>query len=139
MKQSRATAIIIVALLTLLLPIPASAQGSSEPELQEIPMAKDLPSDQGSAAPAGIGDGVWAKFNLLSLFQCPYYSCNEGWVNDGLPLPADDVAAICQFPGWRSPRGGNWVLLLSHQNNHVGFADIGDIVSQGGSFAPPAC
>lgn len=54
-------------------------------------------------------------------------------------LPADEVAAICQFPVWKSPRDGNRVLLLSHQNNHVGFADIGDVVAQNGTFTPPAC
>lgn len=127
---------IIVALFALFLPISASAQGQAESGLQEIQAAEGDRADRGTA---GIGAGVYAKFNLLSLFQCPYTTCNQGWVNDGLPLPADDVAAICQYPGWKSPRGNNWVLLLSHQNNHVGFADIGDVVAQNGAFSPPAC
>ncbi|WP_409490898.1 hypothetical protein [Amycolatopsis sp. cmx-11-12] len=130
---------IIVAMFALFLSISASAQGKTESGLQEIQAVDGRQRGQDSADPAGIGAGVYAKFNLLSLFQCPYTNCNQGWVNEGFPLPADDVAAICQYPGWKSPRGNNWVLLLSHQNNHVGFADIGDVVAQNGSFSPPAC
>jgi len=123
--------------LALFLPGVSSAQTVDEPELQEIQAVEGVskPSLMGAA---GIGNGVFARFNGLSLFQCPAYACNQGAVYDGLPLPASDVAAICQLPS-NSPRGDNWVLLLNHANNHVGFADIGDIVSQGGSFTPPAC
>jgi hypothetical protein len=137
-KKVRAAALAAAALLAVTLPIPASAHSSAEPELQEIKAVEGLPSSRGPVASAGIGNGVYAKFNQLSLFQCPYTFCNQGVVHDGLPLPADDVAAICQL-SWNSPRGNHWVLLLSHQNNHVGFADIGDVVSQGGSFTPPLC
>jgi hypothetical protein len=120
----------------LALPVTASAQDRTDSEVPATSSAAQASPDEVSTA--GIGNGVYAKFNYLSLFQCPDYQCNQGFVANGLPLPADDVAAICQLPT-KSPRGNNWVLLLNHQNNHVGFADIGDVVAQNGSFSPPAC
>ncbi|MFE6612115.1 hypothetical protein [Amycolatopsis sp. NPDC057786] len=42
-------------------------------------------------------------------------------------------------PGLEASPGQNRVLLLSRQNEHVGFADVGDVVAQNGTFTPPAC
>ncbi|NUR86328.1 MAG: hypothetical protein HOY71_19775 [Nonomuraea sp.] len=139
MKRSRiATVAAAAAALALLLPGVSSAQVRDEPQLQTIKAVEGVSKPSSLAGLMGVGNGVYAKFDNLRLFQCPAYVCNQGAVYDGLPLPASDVAAICQLPA-NSPRGNHWVLLLNHANNHVGFADMGDVVPQNGSFTPPWC
>lgn len=97
------------------------------------------PAAAGSVGINGIGSGVYTTINTASLFQCPYTSCNQGIVANGIPSGhPDDVAAICQMP-FNSPWGHHWTLVLNHANNQVGFIDIGFLRAQYGSFSPPTC
>ncbi|GAA0937329.1 hypothetical protein [Nonomuraea longicatena] len=147
MRPLRRVAVAVAALGVLLAPFPSAAAQANEPRpqadgprLQMITPTGPVSSDGSVVSPMGIGNGVWAKFDRLSLFQCPSVQCNAGEVPNGLPRPADDVAAICQLP-FKSPRGNNWLLLYNHNpaNRHVGFADLGDVVPQAGNFTPPWC